>query len=338
MPIEASEAKIGMDGCQDLAGIEAPRLLTTLPRPARKAVLVVGMSRSGTSLLTHVLHALGAVLPHDLMGAGPGNRLGHFESRELVALNDCILKSLDRRWDDSRPLAARWFRSRPAYPFLQRVTTQIRQSYGDAALFVIKDPRLCRLLPLYLDALDVLDIEPLVILQMRPVAEVVQSLADRDDMRPELAESLWLRSTIEAEWQSRNCRRVWVSMAEMIEDWPDAVRRITDGLHLQWPVDPREESGEIASLLKPRLCHRVAALPHEDDKRRLCAAAWAAAEHGLAGDELAARTGFDAVRGAVQDLDRMYEPYLLALAAMHNSLSWRLTAPLRALRSMVRLG
>jgi hypothetical protein len=327
-----------MDGCQDLARVEPSTLLTPIPRPTRKAVLVLGMSRSGTSLLAHVLHTLGAALPEDLMGAAHGNPLGHFEPRGLVALNDEILESLGRRWDDPRPIPARWFRSRPAYPFLKRITAQIRESYGDAPLLVIKDPRLCRLLPLYLDALDVLDIEPLAILQVRPVTEVVQSLADRDDMQPNLAEFLWLRSVIEAEWQSRNCRRVWLSMADMVEDWPDAIRRITDGLRVQWPMDPKRAFGEIALLLKPRLCHRVAPTRGDDNLRRFCAEAWMAAEHGLAGDEPAARAAFDAARAALHDLDRMYEPYLLALAAVHTSLSWRLTAPLRALRRVARLG
>jgi hypothetical protein len=327
-----------MDGCQDLIRVETLARAARMPRVARKAVLVLGMSRSGTSLLTHVLHTLGAALPHDLMGAGHGNPLGHFEPQRLVALNDCILRSLDRRWDDPRPIPPRWFRSRPAYQFLERIVAQIRDSYGDAPLLVIKDPRLCRLLPLYLDALDVLDIEPLVILQLRPVAEVVQSLADRDGMEPGVSEFLWLRSVIEAEWQSRNCRRVWIAMAEMVADWPDTVNRIADGLRLHWPVDLERAGDEIATLLKPRLCHRVAAMPPEDDVQRFCTAAWTAAEHGRAGNEPAARAAFDVVRCALHDLDRLYQPYLSALAAVQGSLSWRLTAPLRALGRAVRFG
>jgi hypothetical protein len=330
--------KIGMDGGQDIAPVGTPTLLTPMPRPACKAVLVLGMSRSGTSLLAHVLHTLGAALPHDLMGAGHGNPLGHFEPRGLVGLNDSILQSLGRRWDDPRTIPPRWFRSRPAYEFLQRITAQIRQSYGDAPLSVVKDPRLCRLLPLYLDALDVLDVEPLVILQVRPVAEVVQSLVDRDGMQPDLAEFLWLRSVIEAEWQSRNCRRVWVSMAEMIADWPDAICRIAEKLRLDWPMELDEAMGEIASILKPRLYHRVAQSTCDGGVRRLCGAAWTAAERGLAGDEAAARAGFDAVRGTLHDLDRMYEPYLRAADAMRTSLSWRLTAPLRRVQRVMGFG
>jgi hypothetical protein len=327
-----------MDGYQDLALGATAQLSPSVARPARRALLVLGMSRSGTSLLAHVLHALGATLPQDLMGAYHGNPLGHFEPWELVGLNNQILESLDRRWDDPRPIPARWFRSRPAYQFLQRTISQLRKSYGDAPLLVIKDPRLCRLMPLYLDALDVLDIEPLVILQVRPVAEVVQSLADRDDMQPNLAEFLWLRSVIEAEVQSRNCRRVWVSMAAMITDWRDTVRHISDGLDLEWPTGRNEAIAEIGSLLKPRACHCVVSEPTRDATLRFSAATWAAIELGLAGDEPAARAAFDAVRGALDDLDRMYEPYLSALAPVHNTRFRRLIARLRAISRMVRGG
>ncbi|WP_158927505.1 sulfotransferase family protein [Acidisphaera sp. S103] len=292
------------------------------------------MSRSGTSLLAHVLHALGATLPNDLMGAGHGNPLGHFEPKALVALNDRILESLGRRWDDPRPIPARWFRSRQAYRFMRRIIGQIRQSYGDAPILVIKDPRLCRLLPLYLEALDVLDIEPLVILQMRPVAEVVRSLGDRDGMQPGLAEFLWLRSVSEAEVQSRGCRRVWTSMGEIMTDWPDAMRRITDGLALKWPMERHEAIDEIGPLLKPHLCHGVASEPFEATMPRFSTATWAAVEHGLAGDEPAARAAFDAVRAALIDLDKMHGNYLSALAAMRKPLSWRLSTPLRALRRL----
>jgi hypothetical protein len=323
-----------MDGGQNIARVAPSARITPTPRPLRKAILVLGMSRSGTSLLTHVLHALGAALPHDLMGAAHGNPLGHFEPLGLVSLNDSILRSLGRRWDDPRPISVRWFRSRPAYQFLRQITAQIRQSYGDAPLLVIKDPRLCRLLPLYLDALDVLDIEPLVILQMRPVAEVVQSLADRDDMAPDLVAFLWLRSVIGAEWQSRNCRRVWVSMAEMLAGWPDAIGRIEDNLRLQWPIGLDEAMDKIALLLKPRSCHCVEPTTRQADLPRFCAEAWDAVEHGLAGNEPAARVAFDAMRGALQDLDRMYAPYL----SVRAPLSQRLTALPQALRRLLRRG
>lgn len=323
-----------MDGYQGLEVVERSAPPGPPHQSSRQALLVLGMSRSGTSVLTHVLHALGAALPQDLIGADHGNALGHFEPRGLVALNDRILESIDRPWNDPRPIAAQWFRSQPAYRFLRAVAERIRESYGDAPLLVLKDPRICRLLPLYLDALDTLDIEPLVILQVRPMQEVVQSLIERDGMDPDLAEFLWLRSVVDAEWQSRACRRVWVSMAEILADWPGTIRRIADGLRLEWPDSAMTE---IGSLLKPRQRHHVA--PPVYDRagvRRLSSAAWTAIEHGLAGEEHAARAEFDRVRDALQDFDRLYQPAFAALAARRRWLPRRLIGPLRALQRAVR--
>lgn len=325
-----------MDIYQDSTGVETPTPVVSLPRPARKALLVFGMSRSGTSLLTHVLHVLGATLPNDMLGAGPGNPFGHFEPRALIELNDEILKSLDRSWDDPRPIPARWFRSPPAYRFMRRIADRIRQDYGDAPILVIKDPRLCRLAPLYFDALDVMDIEPLVVLQVRPVAEVVRSLADRDGMQPGLVEFLWLRSVLEAEVHSRSCQRVWCSMGGMMTDWPDMVRRITDGLGLEWPMERHEAISEIGPLLKPRLCHGTGSEPFEATMPRLSTATWAAVEQGLAGDEAAARAAFDAVRAVLTDLDKMHAHYPVTPVSAPRPLFLRLNAPLRALCRVAR--
>jgi hypothetical protein len=70
---------------------------------ARKALLVVGVSRSGTSVLSRLLHALGAAAPKTVMGAGHGNPMGHWEPQALVTLNDDILAGLGMRWSDPRP-------------------------------------------------------------------------------------------------------------------------------------------------------------------------------------------------------------------------------------------
>ena len=147
-----------------------------------------------------------------------------------------------------------------------------------------------------------------------------------------------VRSVIEAEAQSRNCRRVWVSMASMIADWPETVRRITDGLDMEWPMERNEAISEVGPLLKPRLCHGVPPESQDATLPRFSLAAWAAIEHGLAGNEPAAQAAFDGVRAALNDLDRTYERYQSALTAMRTPLSRRLTAPLRALRRLARCG
>ena len=51
---------------------------------------------------------------------------------------------------------ANWFRSKTAYCFHERLRGVILIEYGDAPLVAIKEPRICRLAPLYFDVLDTL--------------------------------------------------------------------------------------------------------------------------------------------------------------------------------------
>jgi hypothetical protein len=228
---------------------------------------------------------------------------------------------------------------------------EIGSGFGDAPLLVLKDPRVCRLLPLYLEAFDVLGIEPLVILQVRPMMAVARSLADRDELDPRHSELLWLRSLLEAEWHSRCCARVWVSFEQVIADWRASVGRIGATLDVTWPIDPDDAAHLIGPVLKPRLNHGVGefagvtkCIPQRGRHQALSGQAWAAVEHGLAADEVAAQAGFDAVRAALEDFDRMYEPFLVtigqrheaAIAAIRSSTCWRITAPLRALKGRWR--
>jgi hypothetical protein len=312
------------------------------PHPAqrRKAILVVGMSRSGTSLITHILHTLGATLPDDLIGPDRGNPFGHWEPRALVDINDRILSHVGLAWDDPRPLPAAWFRSGEAHEYALQIMGRIEQDYAGSRLLLIKDPRLCRLLPLYCEALDMLDIELTVVLAVRPVAQVVCSLVERDGTCPALAGLAWLRSVADAEWHSRHCKRIWLGFAQVMADWRTSIHRVTQQFDLTWPVHPADAAERVASLLQPR-SHNTKRV----ESRTIFSATpfvrtWDAIEAGIAGDEAAAQAGFDAVRAWMQDADWLYAPivkdlmrrHAVALRAIQESTSWRLTAPLRELK------
>lgn len=319
-----------MDGLDLLRDAQDAPWVRSGHRPARQAILVLGMDRSGTSVITHILHCLGAALPRRLVGPGRGNPSGHWEPWALVALNREILGRFGQPWDDPRPLPKPWFCSREARRYSKRIMAEIERGYPDAPLLAIKDPRLCRLLPLYIEALDALDIAPLVILQVRPVAEVAQSLTDRDHLPPDLSALLWLRSVTEAEWHSRHLPRVWVSFGQVASDWRHTIDRIGDRLAVTWPTHPDDATERIDLLLKPRP-RQVASW--RDDK--ILAEAWVAIQAGLADDDPTARAGFDEVRAFLQAADLIYIDYIrrleAELRAMRRSTCWRLTGPLRAL-------
>ena len=73
---------------------------STAETPRRTCLLVLGMHRSGTSALARVLSLMGAALPKNLMGPGPGNETGHWEPAQIVQLHDHLLEELGSPWDD----------------------------------------------------------------------------------------------------------------------------------------------------------------------------------------------------------------------------------------------
>ena len=61
----------------------------------RPIVLVLGMHRSGTSLCSHILSALGVDMSDDI-DVNPSNAKGHWERREIVEFHDRILGLFNR--------------------------------------------------------------------------------------------------------------------------------------------------------------------------------------------------------------------------------------------------
>lgn len=61
-------------------------------------VVIAGFHRSGTSLLTQLLHSAGLFVGDDLLGAMPSNPYGHFEDREIVNLHEQILQDNGLTW------------------------------------------------------------------------------------------------------------------------------------------------------------------------------------------------------------------------------------------------
>ena len=291
----------------------------------RAAILVLGVGRSGTSLLAHLLNVLGAKLPEEVLGAGHGNPLGHWEPLRLLELNEEILGVTGRSWYDPRPIAPSWFRSPVAYGYQQRVATEIASSYGDASLILIKEPRICRLAPLYLDALDVLGIEPLVILLIRHPAEVMRSMYERDGGDMLTHELRWLRHLVESEEASRTSTRVWTSLDQVLDNWEATAHSIAQGLGLVWPTEPQEVATEIANVVRKRHRHfRITDDPAPLPVGPLSTRAWQAALYGLNGDEASARALFDEIRLYINELDRLSFPHQecverrLAEAAEHE--------------------
>src|SRR5437763_425787 len=78
----------------------APPVHSECESGSSRALVVLGMHRSGTSAMTRTLSLLGAALPKDVMQARSDNPIGFWEPQKVADLNDEILHALDSDWDD----------------------------------------------------------------------------------------------------------------------------------------------------------------------------------------------------------------------------------------------
>lgn len=224
---------------------------------SRVAVLVLGMHRSGTSAITRVINLLGADLAVDLLPANDGNEAGYWESADAWQLNDEILASAGSRWDD-------WLRHDPASvpalfgkAFKARALGLLERDFEDSPLFVLKDPRICRLLPFWLDVLREFGAEPACVLPIRNPLEVAASLTKRNGFIPAKSHMLWLRYVLDAEYGSRGLNRAFVSYDGLLDDWRNAVRELADELGIAWPGFSSTSESEIDRFLEHRHRHHA---------------------------------------------------------------------------------
>ena len=126
----------------------------TEERLDRAAVLVLGMHRSGTSSLAGAMVRLGVMPPLNLIPPNDENPKGFWESTVIVALNDEILAAGGSHWEDWRPFDPGSIDPAVAYTLKTRARSALIREFGEASLAVVKDPRLCRLMPFWSSVLQ----------------------------------------------------------------------------------------------------------------------------------------------------------------------------------------
>ena len=234
-------------------------------RPGRTCICVLGMHRSGTSALSRVLSLLGAGLPQNVMGPGLGNETGHWEPARLVEAHDRMLVALGSNWDDWRALSLIDVDPELRSSLCAELSSLFDAEYGSETTIVLKDPRICRFVPLYADLLESKGIDARYILALRHPQAVVASLNARDGMSWSRASLLWLRHTLEAEQATRGMARVVVSYEELMGEWEPCVARIAETLELSWSRKPADAKAEIDAFLSRDLCHHAAGLDDLDN-------------------------------------------------------------------------
>ncbi len=156
---------------------------------ARDAVVVLGMHRSGTSLVTGLLSKLGLYLPgaSTLYAPTEFNPRGNQEVMELTATNERLFAAFDGEWSAPPELAEDFADDPRAQALVGEASAAFRRNFPSRP-WLWKDPRLCLLLP-YWERL--LAVRPMIVLVVRNPLETADSLARRDRFHPAHSVALW---------------------------------------------------------------------------------------------------------------------------------------------------
>ena len=218
-------------------------------------LLVAGMHRSGTSATGGVLAELGVFAGDELVPANRWNRKGHFELQAAVDINDRCLSELGLTWSSVQPLPPGWSESAAAKRAIENIAALFDFELKDAPLTFVKDPRMCRLLPLWLKGLASRGIEARVLMVLRNPREVAASLDVRDSLPQAQSYALWLLHMLELEHSSRQTMRTAVDFSSILGGWQPEMRRIARALKLDWEEPEGDTVKRVDRFLSRSLRH-----------------------------------------------------------------------------------
>lgn len=198
-------------------------------------VVVLGMHRSGTSSAAGTLVRLGGAAPKHLLPPNVDNEKGYWESHVTMDLNDAILAAGGSDWKDWRKFEPGKINALEADALQARAKAALADEFGDAGLAVMKDPRMCRLMPFWRPVFDEAQWSVRALLPIRSPLEVGWSLGRRDGLSPAYGCLLWLRYVLDAEAETRGMARAILDWPQFLGDSRKALAQANEQLGVTWP-------------------------------------------------------------------------------------------------------
>lgn len=158
-----------------------------------KAIIILGMHRSGTSMMAQLCQCMGAYLgeENELIAAATDNPDGYFENIEISSIDNKLLQLSSREWYSLEPLKLD-SSSLQIKELTERLKVCIQKLFEKSDTIAIKDPRISILLPLWEKILKELAVEIDYIWMFRNPLEVAASLRKRNGYTRKHSLLLWV--------------------------------------------------------------------------------------------------------------------------------------------------
>jgi hypothetical protein len=220
-------------------------------------VIVLGMHRSGTSLCSHILSVLGFDMTDEVTPKYDAEK-GHWERREVASFHDRILRLLDRDYyslQHSHALAPGWWTDPRVREIRNDLLTWLRHRMGHSPLFGFKDPRTCRMMPMWKEILAELGMEPRYVFCIRDPRQVGRSITRRDRFSDDDSEYRWMIYNAHAVAAIERAPVCIVSYEDWFVDPASILARLAK--HTGAPMRPDEPTvkGAVTDVISAGLRH-----------------------------------------------------------------------------------
>jgi hypothetical protein len=221
-------------------------------------VCVLGMHRSGTSLVSRLLNLLGVHLgpPELVANSAPDNPKGHWENISFVYINEDILARFGGTWDHPPEFPPSWAHDPCLDDLRAKARDFLTRDFAAQPLWGWKDPRTCLTLPFWQDVVGPMR----YVICLRNPGAVAASLAARDGMSAEQAERLWDVHAGAALANTAGQPRMFVCYEDLIHDWPTELRRMAAFVGESPRAGDRAVLEAAVVYLEPALCHHRVSL------------------------------------------------------------------------------
>jgi hypothetical protein len=279
------------------------RVTDSRPTSGATLLLVVGVGRSGTSLLTGILGQLGLRIPQPEVGADATNPRGFGEPRWVVDFHTRLLRERRVTVNDARPAA---WRLTGELPRRDDLRGWLGGELRDGGVVAVKDPRTVWFLPLWQRTAQELGAGTSFVTMLRHPAEIVRSARTSYGGWQGAASrtAAWLNVLLETERATRGTSRGFVRYEDLLADWHREVTRV--GATLGIPVlAGAERHAEIDRFVDPTLHRNRARWDGMDVPPRLRDLAeetWALVQRLPEADDANLHVELDAARGTYVQL------------------------------------
>ena len=210
-----------------------------------KLIVVLGMHRSGTSVITRALQVLGVDLGDKLLPPLEGvNVKGFWEDVELNSLNIEMLNAVHSDWHFLTPIQETDVTELHRQGYLSRAVEMLKVKTDNISAFGFKDPRTAKLLLFWKDVFAQSQMDVSYVISMRNPLSVCKSLAKRDGFDFEKSYLLWLDHVINSLIETDGKSRVLVDYDRLIQSPNKELERIAGKLQLEIDLDELEKFKE----------------------------------------------------------------------------------------------